>query len=120
MPERKPSLHVTPSEHPESANTPPGYIIPSTPPSLFSALRSLFAFISFHPSQKGTIAPRAFIEKLKEINEVFRSNMHQDAHEFLNYLLNKIVEEIEEERRQTRQNGEDCELSVYCGLHRHN
>ena len=25
--------------------------------------------------------------------------MHQDAHEFLNYLLNKIVEEIEEEKK---------------------
>lgn len=25
--------------------------------------------------------------------------MHQDAHEFLNYLLNRIVEEIEEERK---------------------
>ena len=25
--------------------------------------------------------------------------MHQDAHEFLNYLLNRIVEEIEEGRK---------------------
>jgi len=25
--------------------------------------------------------------------------MHQDAHEFFNYLLNRIVEEIEEERK---------------------
>lgn len=25
--------------------------------------------------------------------------MHQDAHEFLNYLLNRVVEEIEMERR---------------------
>lgn len=38
--------------------------------------------------------------------------MHQDAHEFLNYLLNKIVEEIEEERKITLNGtalGEDCE-----------
>lgn len=111
-PERKPSLYGTPSEHPEPANTPHTYIIPSAPPTLFSALRSLFAFVSFHPSQKGTIAPRAFIEKLKEFNELFRSSMHQDAHEFLNYLLNKIVEEIEEERKQTRQNGEDLSTSI--------
>lgn len=31
--------------------------------------------------------------------------MHQDAHEFLNYLLNKIVEEVEEERK-AQQDGE--------------
>lgn len=37
--------------------------------------------------------------------------MHQDAHEFLNYLLNQIVEEIEEEKKkaQTGINGDDCE-----------
>lgn len=45
------------------------------------------------------VAPRAFIEKLRQLNELFRSQMHQDAHEFLNYLLNRVVEEIEMERR---------------------
>lgn len=35
--------------------------------------------------------------------------MHQDAHEFLNYLLNQIVEEIENERKNILNgvNGED-------------
>ena len=69
------------------------------PRTLSSALRSLFVHISKHPGDKGTVAPRAFIEKLKELNELFRSSMHQDAHEFFNYLLNRIVEEIEEERK---------------------
>ncbi|KAJ7610881.1 hypothetical protein FB45DRAFT_327113 [Roridomyces roridus] len=73
--------------------------IPLNPPTLFSALRSLFVHIASNPAEKGTVAPRAFIDKLKEFNELFRSTMHQDAHEFLNYLLNKIVEEIEEDRR---------------------
>lgn len=27
--------------------------------------------------------------------ELFRSSMHQDAHEFLNYLLNSIAEDVE-------------------------
>jgi len=66
---------------------------------LISALRSLYIHISQNPADKGTIAPRAFIDKLKELNEAFRNTMHQDAHEFLNYLLNKIVEEIEEEKK---------------------
>ena len=35
--------------------------------------------------------------------------MHQDAHEFLNYLLNKIVEEIEEDKKKAQNvNGDDC------------
>ena len=35
--------------------------------------------------------------------------MHQDAHEFLNFLLNKIVEEIEEEKKQAQNvNRDDC------------
>ncbi|KAK7464480.1 hypothetical protein VKT23_006650 [Stygiomarasmius scandens] len=41
--------------------------------------------------------------------------MHQDAHEFFNYLLNKIVEEIEEERKHQQNNtasAEDLSKSV--------
>ncbi|KAG8691366.1 hypothetical protein FRC11_004692 [Ceratobasidium sp. 423] len=71
-----------------------GPVIPPLPPSLFSALRSLFIHIAANPADKGTVSPRAFIEKLKKENELFRSNMHQDAHEFLNYLLNSIVEDL--------------------------
>jgi ubiquitin carboxyl-terminal hydrolase 9/13 len=40
-----------------------------------------------------------FIDKFREVNHDFRSTMHQDAHEFLNFLLNRIVEEIEQERK---------------------
>ncbi|KAJ1302669.1 hypothetical protein OPQ81_002985 [Rhizoctonia solani] len=71
-----------------------GPVIPPPSPSLFSALRSLFIHIAANPADKGTVSPRAFVEKLKKENELFRSNMHQDAHEFLNYLLNSIVEDL--------------------------
>ena len=48
--------------------------------------------------------------------------MHQDAHEFLNYLLNKIVEEIQYDKHHKHQDKEkdasssnasreDCEYS---------
>ncbi|EIW87202.1 cysteine proteinase, partial [Coniophora puteana RWD-64-598 SS2] len=73
--------------------------------TLFSALRSLYIHISQNAADKGTVAPRAFIDKLKELNEAFRNTMHQDAHEFLNYLLNRIVEEIEEEKKNLHANG---------------
>lgn len=45
------------------------------------------------------VSPSAFVSKLKKENELFRSTQHQDAHEFLNYLLNKIVEDIEDEEK---------------------
>lgn len=112
-PERKFSVTDArkPSETcPHNAPTLSGPPIPSAPRTLSSALRSLFVHISKHPGDKGTIAPRAFIEKLKELNELFRSSMHQDAHEFLNYLLNRIVEEIEQQRKSAP--GSDRELET--------
>ncbi|KAJ3848032.1 cysteine proteinase [Lentinula lateritia] len=95
-PERKASTSGTISD---GASAQAAIPIPPNPASLFSALRSLFLHISTHPSDKGTVAPSAFIEQLRRVNELFRSTMHQDAHEFFNYLLNKIVEEIEEDRK---------------------
>ena len=74
--------------------------IPSHSPTLFAALRYLFLHISHHSVDKGTIAPTAFVTKLRKENELFRNTQHQDAHEFLNYLLNKIVEELEQEDRE--------------------
>ncbi|KAF9245644.1 hypothetical protein BU15DRAFT_40531 [Melanogaster broomeanus] len=97
---RKPERKST-----QDSSAPNGTSHPQTttvsPPSrtLFSALRSLYIHISQNPADKGTISPRAFIEKLRELNEAFRNTMHQDAHEFLNYLLNRIVEEIEEDKK---------------------
>jgi len=110
-PDRKGSSVDNPPESLSTASQPP-YPIPTSPPTLFSALRSLFLFISTHPRDKGTIAPKAFIDKLKESKEDFRGTMHQDAHEFLNHLLNTIVEELEEERKsaQNSAQAEDCEF----------
>ncbi|KAF9469585.1 hypothetical protein BDZ94DRAFT_1180796 [Collybia nuda] len=96
-PERKQSTAGTAAD----AALPPAVApIPADPPTLLAALRSLFYYISSHPAERGTVAPRAFINKLKEVNTAFDSTMHQDAHEFLNYLLNKIVEDIREEIKE--------------------
>ncbi|KAF6754344.1 ubiquitin C-terminal hydrolase [Ephemerocybe angulata] len=114
-PERKHSSSTYPSEASASTTTQPQAIpIPPSPPTLFSALRSLFYHIASQPGEKGSVAPKAFIEKLKELNDVFRSTMHQDAHEFLNYLLNQIVEEMDEERKQAQNasHGEELTASV--------
>ncbi|CAE7199817.1 unnamed protein product [Rhizoctonia solani] len=109
-----------------------GPVIPPLPPSLFSALRSLFIHIAANPADKGTVSPRAFVEKLKKENELFRfvlrsrlivslliigpasvrSNMHQDAHEFLNYLLNSVVEDLTHEMKAGPP--EDRDIQIRC------
>lgn len=91
-----------------------GPTIPVQPPTMFSALRALFVHISHNSLDRGIVAPRSFIDKLRKENELFRTPMHQDAHEFLNYLLNKVSEDLQEESRNEHSrlsSVEDCKLS---------
>lgn len=53
----------------------------------------------------GSLAPRKFVSKVKSENELFRSFAHQDAHEFLSYLLNDISETLVAERGQKTDEG---------------
>lgn len=71
---------------------------------------------------KGVIAPKAFVEKLKKENELFRSQMHQDAHELLIFLLNKIAEDLEDEARNSRSgsSGEDRKYDYILNLYEEN
>jgi Ubiquitin carboxyl-terminal hydrolase len=91
----------------------PSLTIPSAPPTLFSALRALYIHISTHPAMKGTISPTSFINKLKKENEIFRSSMHQDAHEFLNYLLNKIVEDLEADLKGAKERAQQDDRTYW-------
>lgn len=65
------------------------------PESLFTSLKDIFEAVVFDKSRMGVISPSRFLETLRRDNEMFRSAMHQDAHEFLNLLLNTVVEDIE-------------------------
>lgn len=66
--------------------------------SLLYALRDIFEAMAENKSQIGVVSPSFFIEKLKERNALFRQvNMHQDAHEFCNYLINETIESINSE-----------------------
>ncbi|CDO68477.1 hypothetical protein BN946_scf184499.g2 [Trametes cinnabarina] len=103
-PPRRTSTRIPPSPTSPAQHLPP----PSPPPPPTPPLSSHSPFrpslpLPPHqqkPSDKGTVAPRAFIDKLKELNELFRGSAHQDAHEFLNFLLNRIMEEMEDDRRR--------------------
>lgn len=63
--------------------------------TLFSSIKDIFEAIIAHKSRIGIVSPGKFLEVLKRENEMFRSAMHQDAHEFLNLVLNEVVENVE-------------------------
>lgn len=65
------------------------------PESLFTALKDIFEALYAHGSRVGIVSPSKFLDVLKRENEMFRSAMHQDAHEFLNLLLNEVVVNVE-------------------------
>ncbi|CAG8584424.1 10953_t:CDS:2, partial [Gigaspora rosea] len=86
--------------------------------TLFGALKDLFWKISIQKKRTGVLAPNNFVTKLKKENELFRSTMHQDAHEFLNYVLNAIAENVLEQQnkiaeaeRLQREQLSSCNLS---------
>ncbi|EMC95315.1 hypothetical protein BAUCODRAFT_72138 [Baudoinia panamericana UAMH 10762] len=68
--------------------------------SLFTSLKDIFEAILNNPSRIGVVSPHKFLEILRRENEMFRSAMHQDAHEFLNLLLNQVVDNVESFSRQ--------------------
>ncbi|KAG0470290.1 hypothetical protein HPP92_016990 [Vanilla planifolia] len=67
--------------------------------NLLTCLADLFNQINSSKKKTGVIAPKRFVQRVKKQNEVFRSYMHQDAHEFLNFLLNELVDILEKEAK---------------------
>jgi ubiquitin carboxyl-terminal hydrolase 9/13 len=66
--------------------------------ALLYALKDMFECMIENKSQIGVVSPSHFVAKLKEKNYLFRQvNMHQDAHEFYNYLINEIIEVVDKE-----------------------
>ncbi|KAL9113388.1 MAG: hypothetical protein Q9227_002429 [Pyrenula ochraceoflavens] len=70
------------------------------PESLFTAMKDIFEQVIANQSRIGVVAPHKFLEILRRENEMFRTAMHQDAHEFLNLLLNEVLESVEAEAKK--------------------
>lgn len=91
------------------------------PESLFTSLKDIFEAAVTSRFRTGVISPNKLVEVLRKENEMFRSAMHQDAHEFLNLLLNAVVEEIEKHERRveaqmgTRGNGGNIDSVAESG-----
>ncbi|XP_013118444.1 ubiquitin carboxyl-terminal hydrolase 46 [Stomoxys calcitrans] len=70
--------------------------------TLLSCLADLFYNIATQKKKVGSIAPKKFIARLRKEKEEFDNYMQQDAHEFLNFLINHINEIILAERNASK------------------
>ncbi|XP_069748988.1 ubiquitin carboxyl-terminal hydrolase 12-like isoform X1 [Narcine bancroftii] len=59
-----------------------------------------WSIIATQKKKVGIIPPKKFVSRLRKENELFDNYMQQDAHEFLNYLLNTIADLLQEEKKQ--------------------
>ncbi|XP_028570552.1 ubiquitin carboxyl-terminal hydrolase 12-like isoform X1 [Podarcis muralis] len=73
--------------------------------TLLTCLSELFNDIATQKMKVGVIPPKKFISQLRKDNELFNNTMQQDAHELLNYLLNRIADLLRDEKKQEKQNG---------------
>jgi ubiquitin carboxyl-terminal hydrolase 9/13 len=74
--------------------------------NLFTSLKDIFEAVVASHSRMGVISPAKFLEVLRKENEMFRTSMHQDAHEFLNLLLNSVVSNVEENAKRREADSE--------------
>mmetsp|Transcript_24813 Transcript_24813/g.45508 ORF Transcript_24813/g.45508 Transcript_24813/m.45508 type:complete len:652 (-) Transcript_24813:47-2002(-) len=68
--------------------------------SLLVSLAELFAQIEHQKRSIGCITPRRFLQRVRKSNDLFSTAEHQDAHEFLQFLLNDIVEHLRKRMRK--------------------
>ncbi|ORX78648.1 cysteine proteinase [Basidiobolus meristosporus CBS 931.73] len=85
------AMPIPPNSAPEETIS----CVPGMEESIFTAMKELFWKIQSQRKRNGVLAPSQFITKLRKENEIYRSTMHQDAHEFLNYILNTIAEDVQ-------------------------
>lgn len=63
--------------------------------SLLTAVKDVFECVEGNSSRTGVTSPSALVELLKRENDLFKSSMHQDAHEFYSFLINQIIEKLD-------------------------
>lgn len=63
-------------------------------------MQGLLVKIMSQKKKTGCLSPMPFLQKLKQENELFNTTMHQDAHEFLNYLLNAVAENLTKHQKE--------------------
>ncbi|CAF0792930.1 unnamed protein product [Didymodactylos carnosus] len=70
--------------------------------NLLTCLADLFYMIVTVKRRTGAIPPKKFISKLRKENSTFDNDMQQDAHEFLNHLLNTCADILIAEKKEEK------------------
>jgi ubiquitin carboxyl-terminal hydrolase 12/46 len=70
---------------------------------LLNCLAELFYSIVTMKKKKGIVQPKKFIARLRKDNDAFDNLFQQDAHEFLNYLLNTCADILKEEMKELKE-----------------
>jgi ubiquitin C-terminal hydrolase len=68
--------------------------------SLLNCLAELFYLIVTMKKKQGIVQPKKFIARLRKDNDAFDNLFQQDAHEFLNYLLNTCADILKAEMKE--------------------
>ena len=71
--------------------------------STFTALKDIFTALISTNSRTGVLSPQRFLEIFKRDNEMFRTAMHQDAHEFYGLVLNAVISNVESNAQRMRE-----------------
>jgi len=70
------------------------------PDSLYSSVKDIFEAVVTNEKRHGIVSPSKLVEVLKRDNEMFRGQVHQDAHEFFNLLLNTLLDNIDDNEKK--------------------
>lgn len=85
-------------------------LTPNGSDTMFDALKDIFESMVECLSKTGVVSPVHLLSVVKRENELFRSLMHQDAHEFFNCVMNGVFEQLEDYyRRKKETEGTDIE-----------
>ncbi|CAF0907400.1 unnamed protein product [Adineta steineri] len=71
--------------------------------NLLTCLADLFHMIVSGKRRTGALQPKKFINKLRKENSTFDNDMQQDAHEFLNHLLNTCADILTAEKKEEKE-----------------
>ncbi|RKF65004.1 putative ubiquitin carboxyl-terminal hydrolase creB [Golovinomyces cichoracearum] len=72
--------------------------------STYTALKDIFIALIESKSRTGVLSPQRFLEIFKRENEMFRTSMHQDAHEFYGLVLNSVISNVDEKAQEVKSN----------------
>lgn len=74
---------------------------PPYEPTLLNCLADLCSKMNSSKKRYHVAHPETFYRQLQQKNEFFRGPQQQDAHEFMNYLLNEVIDDLRKDMKES-------------------